>query len=75
MKAIIRNEIVNTMIFVAACGFALAGLTSNSNPVRAQESANAAVEPKVIEITAKKYEFSPSQIMLKEGRAGDPASD
>jgi cytochrome c oxidase subunit II len=67
MKAIIRNEIVNTMIFVAACGFALAGLTSNSNPVRAQESANAAVEPKVIEITAKKYEFSPSQITLKKG--------
>ena len=67
MKAIIRNKIVNTMIFAAVCGSALAGLAPNSNPVRAQESANAAVEPKVIEITAKKYEFSPSQITLKKG--------
>ena len=67
MKAIIRNKIVNTMIFAAVCGFALAGLAPNSNSVRAQESANAAVEPKVIEISAKKYEFSPSQITLKKG--------
>ena len=43
-------------------------LAPNSNPVRAQESVNAAIEPKVIEITAKKYEFSPSQITLKKGQ-------
>jgi cytochrome c oxidase subunit 2 len=67
MKTIIRNRIVNTVIFAAVCGIALASLTPGSNLVRAQESANAAVEPKVIEITAKKYEFSPSQITLKKG--------
>ena len=63
----IRNKIVNTIIFTAACGIALGALTPKGNLVRAQESANAAVEPKVIEITAKKYDFSPSQITLKKG--------
>jgi cytochrome c oxidase subunit II len=59
----IRKKIVSTIVFAAACGIALGALT----PVRAQESASAAVEPQVIEISAKKYEFSPSQITLKKG--------
>jgi len=63
----IRNKIVNTIIFTAACGITLGALTPKGNLLRAQESANAAVEPKVIEITAKKYDFSPSQITLKKG--------
>jgi cytochrome c oxidase subunit II len=65
----IRNKIVNTIIFAAACGIGLGALTPNGKVVRAQESANAAVEPKVIEITAKKYDFSPSQITLKKGES------
>jgi len=64
---LIRNKIVSTIIFAAACGIALAVLTPDGHLVRAQESANAAVEPKVIEVSAKKYEFSPSQITLKKG--------
>ena len=35
--------------------------------MHAQEAANAAVEPKVIEISAKKFAFSPSAITLKKG--------
>ena len=63
----IRDKIVKTTIFAAACAIALAALAPNGNIVRAQEAANAAVEPKVIEISAKKYEFSPSQVTLKKG--------
>jgi cytochrome c oxidase subunit II len=63
----IRKKIVSTIVFAAACGIALAALTPNGKVVRAQESASAAVEPQVIEISAKKYEFSPSQITLKKG--------
>src|ERR1700730_9084175 len=64
---LIRNKIVSTIIFAAAFGIALAALMPDGDLVRAQESANAAVEPKVIEVSAKKYEFSPSQITLKKG--------
>jgi cytochrome c oxidase subunit 2 len=63
----IRNKIVNTIIFAAACGMALATLTPKGKLVHAQESANAGVQPRVIEISAKKYEFSPSQLTLKKG--------
>jgi cytochrome c oxidase subunit 2 len=63
----IRKKIVNTIIYTAAVGIALAALTPNATLVRAQEAASAAVEPQVIEITAKKYEFSPSQVTLKKG--------
>jgi len=64
----IRNKIFNAMLFTAAFGIALGALTPKGNLVRAQESANAAVPPKVIEIKAKKYDFSPSQITLKKGQ-------
>jgi cytochrome c oxidase subunit II len=63
----IRDKIVKAIIFGAVCGIALAALAPDGNIVRAQEAANAAVRPKVIEISAKKYEFSPSQITLKKG--------
>ena len=63
----IRKKIVNTIIYAAAVGISLAALTPNATLVRAQEAASAAVEPQVIEISAKKYEFSPSEITLKKG--------
>ena len=66
--SMIRTKIVNTTIYVAALGIALAALTPNATLVRGQEVASAAVQPQVIEITAKKYEFSPSQVMLKKGQ-------
>ena len=65
--SMIRTKIVNTTIYVAALGIALAALTPNATLVRGQEVASAAVQPQVIEITAKKYEFSPSQVTLKKG--------
>ena len=54
------------MLLTTAFGIAFGGLTPNL--VRAQESANAAVPPKMIEITARKYDFSPNQITLKKGQ-------
>jgi hypothetical protein len=62
----IRNRIFNALLLTAVFGIALGALTPKGNLVRAEESANAAVPPKVIEVTAKKYEFSPSQITLKK---------
>jgi cytochrome c oxidase subunit 2 len=64
---IIKNRIVNTIISAAALGLGLAALTPNGNLVHAQEAANAAVEPKVIAISAKKFAFTPSAITLKKG--------
>jgi cytochrome c oxidase subunit II len=63
----IRKRIVNTIIYAAAFGIGLAALTPQGNLVHAQEAANAAVEPTVIEISAKKFAFSPSAITLKKG--------
>jgi cytochrome c oxidase subunit II len=65
--SMIRNKIVNAVVFAAAFAMALGALTPNGKVVHAQEPANAAVEPKVIEIAATKYDFSPSVIMLKKG--------
>jgi cytochrome c oxidase subunit II len=63
----IRKRIVNTIIYAAAFGIGLTALTPQGNLVHAQEAANAAVEPTVIEISAKKFAFSPSAITLKKG--------
>jgi|HubBroStandDraft_1064217.scaffolds.fasta_scaffold1192342_2 cytochrome c oxidase subunit 2 len=66
MKTTVINKILNTMLFAAVCGIALAALAPKTNLVRASESASA-VNPKVIEITAQKFEFTPSEITLKKG--------
>jgi cytochrome c oxidase subunit 2 len=63
----IKNKIFHAMLFRAAFGIALGAFMREGNLVRPQKSANAAVPPKVIEVTAKKYDFSPSQITLKRG--------
>ena len=63
----IRNRIVTTIISATALGIGLAALAPNRTVVHAQEAANAAVEPKVIDITAKKFAFTPSTITLKKG--------
>jgi len=57
----IKNKIVTATLLAAACGIALVAVAPNTNP------ASAAVNPKVIEITAKKFEFTPSEITLKRG--------
>jgi cytochrome c oxidase subunit II len=57
---IFKNKIVNTMLLAGALGITLATVAPKANVARADN-------PKVIEITAKKFEFSPSQITLKKG--------
>jgi cytochrome c oxidase subunit II len=58
---IIKNKIVTTTLLAAACGIALVAVAPKTN------LASASVNPKVIEITAKKFEFTPSEITLKRG--------
>ena len=63
----VRSRIVNAIIYSAALGIGFAALTPKGNLVHAQEAVNAAVKPKVIEISAKKFAFTPSTITLKKG--------
>jgi cytochrome c oxidase subunit 2 len=58
---IFKNKIVSTMLFAGACAIALAALAPKTNLVHASDN------PKVIEISAKKFEFTPSEITLKKG--------
>lgn len=67
MKTTTVNKIVSTILLAGVCEVGLVATAPMINLTRAQESANAAVEPKVIEITAKKFEFTPSEITLKKG--------
>ena len=55
-----KNRIVNTMLLAGAIGIAFASLAPKTDVARADN-------PKVIEITAKKFEFTPSEITLKKG--------
>jgi cytochrome c oxidase subunit II len=57
---IFKNKIVNTMLLAGALGITLATVAPKGNLARADN-------PKVIEITAKKFEFSPSEITIKKG--------
>ena len=56
-----KNKIVTTMAFAALCGITVAVAAPKTTLVHASDN------PKVIEITAKKFEFTPSQITLKKG--------
>lgn len=69
---IFRNKIVNTIHFAAACSIAFAAvaaafLIALATVVPKTNLACAAVNPKVIEISAKKFDFTPSEITLKKG--------
>ena len=57
----IKNKIIIATLLAAACGIALAAVAPKTN------LASAAVNPKVIEISAKKFQFTPSEITLKKG--------
>ena len=57
----IKNKIITATLLAAACGIALAAVAPKTN------LASAAVNPKVIEITAKRFQFTPSEITLKRG--------
>ena len=58
-----KNKIVNIALLGGALGITLAAITPKTNLARAAVNPNA----KVIEITAKKFEFTPSEITLKKG--------
>ena len=57
----IKNKIVTATLLAAACGIAVAAVAPKT------KLASAAVNPKVIEITAKRFQFTPSEITLKRG--------
>ena len=59
-RTIFKNTIIDTMLLASAFGIAVAVFAPKGNLARADN-------PKVIEITAKKFEFSPSEITLKKG--------
>jgi cytochrome c oxidase subunit 2 len=59
-RTIFKNTIIDGMLLASAFGIAVAVFAPKGNLARADN-------PKVIEITAKKFEFSPSEITLKKG--------
>ena len=61
MKTTTINKIVGIILLAGVCEIGLVGVPAVINLTRASDN------PKVIEITAKKFEFSPSQITLKKG--------
>jgi cytochrome c oxidase subunit 2 len=67
MKKTTINKIVSTILLAGVCEIGLALVPPGINLARAIESASAAVNPKVVEITAKKFEFTPSEITLRKG--------
>ena len=59
--SIFKKRIVTTTLFATAAGIALAVAAPRTRIVHASDN------PKVIQISAKKFEFTPSQITLKKG--------
>jgi cytochrome c oxidase subunit 2 len=62
MKTSTLNKIVNTILLAGVCEIGLIGVPPMINLTLANEN------PKVIEITAKKFEFTPNEITLKRGQ-------
>ena len=62
MKAITIAKTIVAILLAAGGGIAPAVFASKSNLARADAS------PRVIEISAKKFEFTPSEITLKKGQ-------
>jgi cytochrome c oxidase subunit 2 len=61
MKRTTINRIVGTIVLAGVCEIGLLGVPAMINLTRASDN------PKVIEISAKKFEFSPNEITLKKG--------
>lgn len=57
-----KNKIVAATLLAAACGIALAAVPPKTNLALAD------VNPKVIEITARKFDFTPNEVTLKKGQ-------
>jgi cytochrome c oxidase subunit II len=61
MKTSTINKIVKTILLAGICDIGLVAVPPMINLTRANDN------PKVIEITAKKFEFTPNEITLKKG--------
>ena len=61
MKTTTISKIVKATLFAGVCQIAFFGVPATFDVTRASEP------PKVIDISAKKFEFTPSQITLKKG--------
>jgi len=61
MKTTTIDKIVSIILLAGVCEIGLIGVAPMVNLIHASDN------PKVIEITAKKFEFSPSEITLKKG--------
>jgi cytochrome c oxidase subunit II len=62
-----RKKLVGVLLFAAAGAIAISISTpGNKTPVLVRR-ANAAEEPRVIDIKAREFAFSPSEITLKKG--------
>jgi cytochrome c oxidase subunit 2 len=66
MNTTMINKIVRNILFAGVCEIGLA-FSPAINLARAAESSSLAVSPKVIAITAKKFEFTPKEFMIKKG--------
>jgi cytochrome c oxidase subunit II len=58
---IFKNNIFTSLALAGACAVVLVVVAPQANLVHASDN------PKVIEISAKKFEFTPSEIKLKKG--------
>src|SRR5260370_21491493 len=67
MKIRITRRLIGSWIFAAAGAISLAIPMMGLRGTTLVQQAKAAEEPRVIEIKAKKFEFSPSEITLKKG--------
>ena len=61
MKSSTINKIVGTILLAGVCEIGLVAVPPMINLTRANDT------PKVIEITAKKFDFTPNEITLKKG--------
>jgi cytochrome c oxidase subunit II len=61
MKTATINKIVSTILLAGVCEIGLVGVPAMIDLTRASDN------PRVIEITAKKFEFTPGEITLKKG--------
>jgi cytochrome c oxidase subunit 2 len=61
MKTTTINRIVSTILLAGVCEIGLVGVPPMLGLIHASDN------PKVIKITAKKFEFTPSEITLKKG--------
>jgi cytochrome c oxidase subunit II len=61
MKTGTIDKVISIILLAGVCEIGLVGVPAIVDLTRASDN------PKVIEITAKKFEFTPSQITLKKG--------